>query len=161
MKVDGRLLKAAFVTALIIGLLNGITPNFSFYFMSRGWMSDSEISRFQNNINIIRQWLGPIALFLASYVAGKTIDIRANLKATIISIYWRCFTGSYVGYVIGNGYMFSLMGEFSLSFTLVWGAITSLFLGVILFFISYSGIVIINILSAEPQQPRLGEIKGV
>ncbi|GAI86918.1 unnamed protein product, partial [marine sediment metagenome] len=72
-----------------------------------------------------------------------------QLKETIIHVYWRCLTGFFVGYVFGYSYMFNLMGEFNLTFPIVWGAINGLGIGAILFCISFSAIVITNMLNSQ------------
>jgi len=149
MRGEGIILKTAFVSAFIIGLLGGMNQMFGFHFMSTGWMSDNAVSRYEYYMDVTRQWLSPAILFAASYLFGGVIDIKAQLKETVIHVYWRCFLGVAVGYVMGYSYMSYLMGEYGLAFPIIWGILNGLGVGTILFCISFSAVVIKNTLGLE------------
>ena len=160
MKANRRLLLIIFVTSLIIGLLNGIEPYFTIYLKWGGLMSDGEISRYQYYINVVKQWLTPMALFVASYILGKTLDVKTGLKATVLHVYWRIFVGSYIGNALGYSYMSNISGFPASYFTFIWSATESLGSGTTLFCISFSAIVITNMLSSKTTPLILPEIKS-
>jgi len=161
MKIDRKILLVAFLIAFVIGLLNGIIPYFAIHFKMTGWMSDAEISGYQYYMNVTRYWLGPTALFITSYIFGKNTDIKAELKTTIIYDYLSCLIGSYIGHVVGFSYMFNIMQGGDSLYPLLWSAINSIGSATILFFISFSGIIIANVISNKAEPQNISDIKSV
>lgn len=100
MKFDRRIIYLTAVVTLILGVLDGISPLFTFYFLAMG-KTESEIAIYSAYLGSIRYGLNPIALFILSYHVGRSLDVRVELRRIVTSVYLGSLLGVFAGYLLG------------------------------------------------------------
>jgi hypothetical protein len=156
MKINRRIVLVTLIIAALIGILRGIFPFLVPYFMSRGMqlIDATGLGAYTTLITTFTGYgLNPLALFVASYLLGRDLDLKVELRTTIVSIYLGCFLGIFMGSVIGFSFMMSLMQESTPSpvilLTVLFNAGYGLFSALNLFFVSFSAIAIASIIRSK------------
>ena len=143
MKINRRIVLVLIAIAFVIGIVEGFLPLFGLYVMDVMGGSVIDFSRYQFYLSIIRYGLNPIVLFTVSYILGRAIDVKAELRTTIISVYLGCFVGDFLGYLLSYSYMMNLMRSgLPMSYIVPWSAFYGMVSAVILFFVSFAAIFI-------------------
>lgn len=164
MKINRRIVRGTLAIAFVIGIVEGILPFFGLYILNNLGMSVIDLSRYQFYLSIIRYGLNPIVLFTVSYILGRAIDVKAELRTTIVSVYLGCFVGDFLGYLLGYSYMRNLIGlGLPISYIVPWSAFYGMISAVILFFVSFVAIFIaskrnINAKAQSASNIRRGQI---
>lgn len=146
MEYDRRIISVTAVISLIVGVLDGISPLLSFYFLAMG-KTESEIATYSAYLGSIRYGLHPIALFTSSYLVGRSLDVRVELRTIVTSVYLGSLLGVFAGYLLGYNYLDGL-AKASISvyggdpFHGVLGGLFSPVSAVGLFFVGFSAIAI-------------------
>ena len=153
-QLKGRYILAVFAISIIIGLLDGIWVNISIIIMESYINSFDDISTYQNILGVLRHWIVPVLLLLVSYAYGKKVNIREDLRKTVLILYMVCFTGFFIGDFHGYFYAHNLMGNSeAAAFALIWGFINSLGSGTTLFFTCFSALTMRNMLNNPTTTP--------
>ena len=159
MKTNKRLVYVLLVIALAAGILSGMKPLLTFYLRSVRGMDSVDAATVASFVWVISLIINPLLLFIASFRLGRNLDVQAELRTTIVSIYIGCFVGSFIGWQLGNSIMeyavhkgaFNV--QFNILFNILWGATTSLGSAIGMFFVSFSAISITSFLkyNAKPK----------
>ena len=146
MKMNKRLVCVLLVIAFAAGILSGMKPWLRIYLLMRG-IRDFDAGKVLFFVGILAFVINPLTLFIASFRLGSSLDVRAELRTTIISIYVGCFLGSFIGWQLGA---LSMAYAIDVDLVNVWynvpgGTLTNLRSAISMFFVSFSAISIASI----------------
>ena len=143
--MNNRLVCVLLVIAFAAGILSGMKPMLSLYLLMRG-IRDFDAGKVLFFVSILASVINPLTLFIVSFRLGSSLDVRAELRTTIVSIYLGCFLGSFAGHQLGYSIMqYAVMGSVMALFNLLWGMFHNLGSAISLFFVSFSAISIASI----------------
>ena len=146
MKMNNRFVYVLMVIAFAAGILKGIDPYLSFYLEAYRAMSSFEAGKVSMFVNFIYYAINPLILFTTSFLVGRSLDVQAELRTTIISIYVGCFLGSFIGWQLGTLIMaYTSRLEIPVLFNILAGTFENLRSAISMFFVSFSAISIASI----------------
>jgi len=146
MKMNKRLVYVLMVIAFTAGILSSMKPWLRIYLIMRG-MLETDATKVVFFVNILASDINPLTLFIVSFRLGSSLDVRAELRTTTISIYVGCFLGSFIGWQLGA---LSMAYAVDVDLVNVWynvlgGTLTNLRSAISMFFVSFSAISIASI----------------
>ena len=160
-----RIFVMIFTFALVSGTLNGFSPYSRIYIESIGLrVSDMMIQL--TLLETAKSLLLPTMAFIASYFAGRRLNIETEMKPIIVYLILGCFIGNFMGYLAVNIALFSsiylysdkIVKIFLVVFDSFSGGLSSTFT---FFFISFSGIAMASLRNMqgrdETHPPENGE----
>ena len=144
--MNKRLVCVLLVIAFAAGILSGMKPWLRIYLLMRG-IRDFDAGKVLFFVGILASVINPLTLFIASFRLGSSLDVRAELRTTIISIYGGCFLGSFIGWQLGA---LSMAYAVDVDLVNVWynvlgGTLENLGSAISMFFVSFSAISIASI----------------
>jgi len=147
MKMNNRLVYVLLVIAFAAGILSGIDPYFQLYLGGVRGMSSVDVGMVSAFVAVIYYAINPLTLFTISFLVGRNLDVQAELRTTIVSIYLSCFLGDFVGWQLGYSIMTYLVNApFTVLYNILFGAFHNLISAINLFFVSFSALSIASIL---------------
>ncbi len=145
MKINNRLVYVLMVIAFTAGILSSMKPWLMIYLLMRG-MLETDARKVLFFVNILASVINPLTLFIVSFRLGNSLDVRAELRTTIISIYVGCFLGSFIGWQLGTLIMaYTSRLEIPVLFNILAGTFENLRSAISMFFVSFSAISIASI----------------
>ena len=144
--MNKRLVYVLMVIAFTAGILSSMKPWLRIYLIMRG-MLETDATKVVFFVNILASDINPLTLFIVSFRLGSSLDVRAELRTTTISIYVGCFLGSFIGWQLGA---LSMAYAVDVDLVNVWynvlgGTLTNLRSAISMFFVSFSAISIASI----------------
>ncbi len=144
--MNNRLVCVLLVIVFAAGILSGMKPMSMIYLLMRG-MLETDARKVLFFVNILASVINPLTLFIVSFRLGSSLDVRAELRTTIISIYVGCFLGSFIGWQLGA---LSMAYAVDVDLVNVWynvlgGTFENLRSAFSMFFVSFSAISIASI----------------
>ena len=144
-----RFLSVTLPITFVSGLLTGVSPISGIYLDMLG-LRGSDISAYQSCLPLIRSALNPVAFFIVSYIAGKSLDERAELSSIAAIIFIGSFIGNVAGYQLAYAVLIRIVYVPNTSLPIiVSNLVTSLFYSVTTFFVGFSAIAIAHITKGQ------------